>query len=228
MAVERIPYPEYLKMSEGWSQWFYSDDIESILLPVMAELLGQELYPPPHDVFQAFYQCPLETVQVVVIGEEPYNSPHATGLAFEVRENHLLTSALQNIYRELEDEGFHPTKDGDLSGWSRQGVLLLNCALTVPRSGIDHLSLWKPFLMKLLGEMSKKSKIIWLLLGEHACAYREEIELFNESHLILTASHPSRLTANQASNDIPAFLRSNVFRRINEKLRGWKKKEIVW
>lgn len=219
MTSERIPYPEYLKMSDGWSQWFYSDESEALLLPILAELLGQSMYPPTHDLFQAFYECPLENVQVVLLGEQPYTSEHATGLALEVRPNHLLTSSLQNVYRELEDEGYHPTKDGELCGWARQGVLLLNCALTVPRTGDrNHLAIWKPFLLELFRTLSKKSKIVWLLMGEHACEYREEIELLNESHCVLSTSQP----------DIPAFLQSKVFRKVNEKLRTWKKKEIVW
>lgn len=231
MAIERTPYPEYLRMSEEWSQFFYSEETESILLPILAELLGKSFFPRPNELFHAFYECPLEEVQVVILGESPCRNEGATGLAFEVRDNHLLSSALQHIYRELEDEGFHPTKDGNLTGWARQGVLLLNCALTIPApssSDDTHLHVWKPFLWQLIQRLTSQKRVIWLLLGEQACEYREELETLNESHSVFCCSHPSRLTADKSTETIPAFLRSGVFRRINEQLRKWKKKEIVW
>ena len=93
----------------------------------------QTVFPPREDLFNAFALTPPEAVRVVILGQDPYHEPgQAHGLAFSVRRGVKLPPSLRNIYQELEsDLGISPAKDGDLSAWARQGVLLLNTVLTV-------------------------------------------------------------------------------------------------
>lgn len=93
----------------------------------------QTVFPPREELFTAFELTPPEAVRVVILGQDPYHEPgQAHGLAFSVRRGVKLPPSLRNIYQELEsDLGISPAKDGDLSAWARQGVLLLNTVLTV-------------------------------------------------------------------------------------------------
>lgn len=221
-----IPYPEYLKLCDGWSAFFYDNETEDILLPILATLAGKKFYPAPDDIFRCFYLTPVDKLQMVIIGQDPYHNGSATGLCFDVKLGNQINPSLNNIYKELQNEGFFPTPDGDLSGWARQGVLLLNTALTVaPNDPESHLELWRPFFNHLMKFLFTRDDLVWILLGRKAIDYQKDIE---EHHQTVVATHPSPLSAHKAAGKVPAFLGSNVFKDANRKARALGHREVVW
>lgn len=159
---------------------------------------GETVYPSSPDILRALYDSGPADVKVVILGQDPYHGAgEACGLAFAVQRGVRIPPSLRNIYRELEDSlGIALPSHGDLSAWSRQGVLLLNTVLTVAadRAG-SHRSLgWQTLTDQLLEAVSSApGKRVFLLWGKDAHAKRH---LFDDRrHLVLCASHPSPLSA---------------------------------
>jgi len=124
---------------EGWksalSDHMASDTFQSLLVKIRSDAnTGATIYPPPQDVFAAFNLCPLQKVKVVIVGQDPYHGPgQAQGLAFSIRQGIKAPPSLRNIFKEaMSDVGIDdPKNNGNLEGWAKQGVLLLNTVLTV-------------------------------------------------------------------------------------------------
>ena len=161
--------------------------------------------PSPANFFKALELTPFSTVKVVILGQDPYHSPNlAQGMAFSVPANIPLRSrqfpsSLRNISKALALEGFGNLKNGDLSAWAKQGVLLLNTALSV-RIGEagSHTNLgWSTLIDTLIQKISQnKSDLVWVLWGGHAqskLALIQDFGLTNAKPLILQSSHPSGL-----------------------------------
>lgn len=176
------------------------------------------IYPPANLVFQAFTQTPLDRVKVVIVGQDPYHRPNqAHGLCFSVSPGIPLPPSLKNIYRELHDDLNIPAANsGCLIPWAKQGVLLLNALLTV-REGepLSHKNRgWERFTNKVIGILSKKDQpIVFLLWGKPAQDKFKEASgnLINPRHLILTAPHPSPLSAYQGFFGCKHFSQTNRF-----------------
>lgn len=184
-----------------------------------------EYYPHAELVFKAFELCSPDKVRVVIVGQDPYHGPEqANGLAFSVSRGCPLPPPLENIYAEIErSTGQAMPEHGDLTGWARQGVLLLNRTLTVtPDQPGSHASLgWDHFTGKVIEHLSSdQAPKVFMLWGKAAQA---AIPLINpHKHLVLTASHPSPLACYRGFVGCDHFTRANVFLR----LAG--KKEIIW
>ena len=134
---------------------------------------------------------------------------------------------MQNIYKELESEGFYPVKDGNLESWTKQGILLLNTALTVKESEPEsHIDLWNPFSKKIIQKLSEKDFVVWVILGKKAEHWKTYIK--NKNHIILESTHPSPLTALNSSSSQPAFIGSNIFKNVNKELYRKGLDKIVW
>lgn len=163
--------------------------------------------PPPPLFFRALALTPVEAVSVVILGQDPYHSPGlAQGLAFSipasiVQGSRAFPSSLRNISKALGLEGFGHLESGDLSDWAKQGVLLLNTALSVKQGEAgSHLQMgWQPCINALIRQLSiAKPNLVWLLWGGHA---QSKIPLIEHgalgsdepTHLILQSSHPSGL-----------------------------------
>lgn len=229
MAEEAlIPYPEYMKLSEDWAEFFYDKETEGILLPILAGLAGKKFYPEKENIFRCFYMTPLSKLKAVLLGQDPYHNGSATGLCFEVKLGCQINPSLNNIYKELEAEKFHPTQDGNLSQWAQQGVLLLNTALTVvPGSPETHLDIWRPFFEHLIQFLMKRDKIVWILLGRKAVDWKQVV-LQNPTHKSVESTHPSPLSAHKSSASLRAFMGSGVFAETNKTLKAMGHTEIVW
>ena len=154
-------------------------------------------HPDAGRIFAAFDASPFDKTRVVILGQDPYHGPNqANGLAFSVNPGIPLPPSLKNIYTEIENEfGAAPT-DGDLSGWARQGVLLLNATLTVgqgmPKShaGIG----WEQFTDAAVAALaSRREGIVYMLWGSDAA--RKGALIPRDRNLVLTAPHPSPLSA---------------------------------
>jgi uracil-DNA glycosylase len=187
---------------------------------------GYTIYPPVNDIFNAFAYMPFEGVRVVILGQDPYHGEgQAHGLAFSVKKGVGLPPSLKNIYKELsQDLHIAPPKDGDLTPWARQGVLLLNTCLTV-RAGQAHSHSkqgWEIFTDAVITLLSRLAPhpLVFVLWG--APAQRKAALIDNQRHLILTAPHPSPLSAHRG------FLGCRHFSTINDFLTKHGKKPIQW
>ncbi len=159
--------------------------------------IGKTIYPPEQQVFQALQSTPFEQVKVVILGQDPYHGPNqANGLCFSVNPEIALPPSLKNIYKEIEqDIGCKMPEHGDLSGWAKQGVLLLNSVLTVEATiaGSHANKGWEQVTDGIIRSLNNSSKsIVYLLWGAYA---HKKAKLIDKKHIILKAPHPSPLSA---------------------------------
>lgn len=192
------------------------------------EAAGKMLYPPPAERLRAFVLTPLAAVRVVILGQDPYHGPgQAMGLAFAVRREAKLPPSLRNIYRELvSDLGQTAPLDGDLSGWARQGVLLLNTSLSVEagRAGSHARRGWEALSDAAIAAVAAKEEPrVFILWGSHAQAKAPLIRAAGGArHLLIESPHPSPLSAYRG------FFGSRPFSRANAFLRAAGRGEIAW
>ncbi len=175
---------------------------------------GAVVYPGKGKTFRAFKLCPLESVKVVILGQDPYHDGSATGLAFANREGARPSPSLRNIITCVKNDFGDVDVNVTLEDWAKQGVLLLNTALTVEkgRAGI-HTSLWKPFTRMFIQKLSiDKPNLVFVLWGKKAQEYQKFIR---GQHTILTAPHPA---AESYSGGKAGFFTCGHFKKINETL----------
>lgn len=182
---------------------------------VADERTAHEVYPAAEDVFRAFELTPFEEVRVVILGQDPYFTPgHATGLAFSVRSDVTAPPSLRTILAELsEDLGV--TGPRDLSGWARQGVLLLNTALTV-RAGVanSHAQAWDHFTNVVIRQISQQADhVVFVLWGEPAQQKKKLID--TSLHAVIEAAHPAAW-----ANALVPLRGSKPFSQINALIPG--------
>lgn len=185
----------------------------------------QVIFPEKENIFNAFKLTDYDNVKVVIMGQDPYHGVgEAHGLSFSVQKGIKIPPSLQNIYKELNsDLGVIPKDHGDLSGWAKQGVLLLNSALTVEKDkAASHRGLgWELFtdyVIKLLN--AKDEPIVFILWGNFAREKKKYIT--NKNHLIIESPHPSPFSAYNG------FFGSKPFSKTNEFLKNNKKEPIDW
>jgi uracil-DNA glycosylase len=218
-----------LKIEESWKKVFEGesaqDYFKTLTSFVKDEYKTKTVYPPPKDIFRAFNLCPFDEVKVVILGQDPYHGKgQANGLSFAVHAGIPLPPSLQNIFKEIEsDLGVTPLRDGDLSRWASQGVLLLNATLTVRASspGSHQKVGWELFTDVAVRALSKqKEHLVFLLWGNYA---KEKGKIIDRSkHLVLEAAHPSPFSAHNG------FFGCKHFSKTNEYLKKYNLKEIDW
>ena len=179
---------------------------------------GKTLYPPRGARLRALELTPLDKVKVVILGQDPYHGPgQAHGLAFSVPEGVRVPPSLVNIYKELEsDLGVKAPPHGNLENWARQGVLLLNNALTVEagQAGSHQGRGWEAITDAAVAAVARGEKpCVFILWGSHAKKKAMRVpELANNTrHLILTAPHPSPLSAYSGFFGSRPFSQANAF-----------------
>lgn len=178
------------------------------------EYSNQKIYPPMHDIYNALKYTSISDTKVVILGQDPYHGAgQAHGLCFSVKEGVKPPPSLQNIFKELEAELGMPTpKSGELTGWARQGVLLLNTTLTVregmPQSHKGHG--WERLTDRMISIINEKSDpVVFMLWGGNARAKKSLIT--NKHHLILECAHPSPLSAYAGFFGCNHFIKANQF-----------------
>ena len=202
-----------IKIEDSWKQLLISEFnknyFKELISFVKSEYSSSICYPKGSQIFSAFDNCPINELKVVIIGQDPYHTPGVpNGLAFSVNKNAKLPPSLINIFRELESDLDVKNSNGDLSAWSRQGVLLLNTSLSVC-AGLpaSHSNIgWVNFTNAVIEEIQKRKNIIFLLWGKHA---QKKKELINEHNFILEAAHPSPLSANNGFFGCGHFSKTN-------------------
>ena len=198
--------------------------------------------PEPQNFFKALKLTPVDSVKVVIIGQDPYHSPGlAQGLAFSIPENIASTSrefpsSLRNISKALALEGFGSLANGDLHHWAEQGVLLLNTALSVKLGEAgSHTKLgWQYLIDRLISALAIKKSLVWMLWGGHAQSKLPLIETGIEARknpFILQSSHPSGLGVYKTDKPflVPGGVAScNHFTKTNEWLIANHLNPIQW
>lgn len=172
------------------------------------------IYPSGKLIFNAFDSTPFQQIKVVILGQDPYHGPgQAHGLSFSVPKGTPLPPSLVNIFKELQtDVGMAMPTSGDLTAWASQGVFLLNASLTV-RQGepMSHAQIgWATFtdsVIKLLSE--KRQQLVFMLWGKFAKEKKGLID--SHKHLVLTAAHPSPLSAHQGFLGCKHFSAANQY-----------------
>lgn len=186
---------------------------------------GQVIYPPGSLIFNAFNLTPFSQVKVVILGQDPYHNPgQAHGLSFSVPEGVMAPPSLKNIYKEIEnDVGISlQGKSGNLEGWAKQGVFMLNAILTV-RAGAaaSHGRIgWEKFTDAVIQTLSdKKAGLVFMLWGNFARSKKALID--STKHTVLEAAHPSPLAGG-------AFFGCRHFSKCNQVLTSEGLTPIDW
>lgn len=182
------------------------------------EAAGRTIYPPRGTRLRALELTPLDTVKVVILGQDPYHGPdQAMGLSFSVPAGVRVPPSLANIYRELADDcGIARPAHGDLSPWARQGVLLLNSALTVEagKAGSHAGRGWEAITDACAAAVAARdAPSVFILWGSHAQAKAQRIAGLGDGtrHLVIRSPHPSPLSAHRGFFGSRPFSRANGF-----------------
>ena len=180
--------------------------------------------PKLENIFKAFEYCSFQKTKVVIFGQDPYFQPGvANGLSFSVNKDQAIPSSLRNIYKEIKNDlGVVSNFDGDLRPWSRQGVLLLNSALTVEeyKPGSHSDIGWNDFIFDVIDSLNKKGRVVFMLWGNNAKKHLDRID--KDTNLVLTTSHPSPLSAYRG------FFGCKHFSKCNKYLKQNNRKPIDW
>lgn len=193
---------------------WHSAGFKNFYNKILNEYDKKEIYPPKDYIFNALKLTSFESTKVVIVGQDPYHGAgEAHGLSFSVQKGIKIPPSLQNIYKELEsDLGIKPKDNGDLTGWAKQGVLLLNAVLTVEKDkAASHRNLgWEPltdYIIKVLN--TKKTSVVFILWGNFA---KEKVKLItNPNHYIITSPHPSPFSAYSGFFGSKPFSKTNAF-----------------
>lgn len=181
------------------------------------EAAGKHIYPPRGTRLRALELTPLDAVKVVILGQDPYHGAgQAHGLAFSVQQGVKVPPSLVNIYKELEsDLGLPRPSHGNLEAWARQGVLLLNNSLTVEegRAGSHQNLGWEAITDAAVAAVAAREEpSVFLLWGSHARNKAARVPALKEGrHLLLTAPHPSPLSAHSGFLGCKHFSKANAF-----------------
>jgi uracil-DNA glycosylase len=214
--------------ADGWRRLpFFAEGMADAVAARVDERIaaGAEVLPPPGDIFTGLRLAPLDTVKVVILGQDPYPTPgDSHGLAFSYRGPRRLPASLRVILEELSsDLGLPKPRTGDLSPWARQGVLCLNTALTVEAGEAGaHLKFgWSQLADEAMAAVSaERPAVAFLLWGNPA---RERAILVDRAkHLVLESGHPSPL------NRLNDFRGTRPFSRANEWLIARGQEPIDW
>ena len=187
--------------------------------------LGKVIYPPSPLIFNAFNHTPFEKVRVVIIGQDPYHGAgQAHGLSFSVPQGVDFPPSLQNIFKEITaDLNIKMSRNGDLTPWANQGVLLLNATLTVEqaKAGSHQNKGWEQFTDAAIAALnSHREGLVFVLWGSYAQKKGNVID--SKKHLVLKSVHPSPLSAHRG------FFGHHQFSTINQYLIKQGQTPIDW
>ncbi len=215
-------YFDLVRLGNDWDELlaneFSSEYYLSLREFLKAEYSTRKIYPDMNDIFNALKYTPYRDVKVVILGQDPYHGQgQAHGLCFSVLRGVKKPPSLVNIFKELKSEyGIDEPATGELVGWARQGVLLLNTTLTVREGApMSHKGRgWEILTDRIIELLSKReSPIVFMLWGSHARSKRSLIT--SKGHLILESAHPSPLSAYGGFFGNRHFLRANEFLMAN-------------
>nr|QBK92724.1 MAG: uracil-DNA glycosylase [Pithovirus LCPAC401] len=214
----------------GWKDFFSQKDvlIELEALDKRLSVLGT-YFPEKKNIFKAFELTPLDSIKVVITGQDPYASISkidgkciATGLAFDVGPFNPIPSSLNNMFKELsEDLGIIKPSCGDLRSWAVQGAFLFNmCSTVKPGKPKSHGGIWRGFSLKVLNRiLIVNPDVPFVLLGKEAQSVKSDIR---SRFSTIETSHPSGLSCNRG------FLGSKIYSQVNSYLEANGVESIDW
>ena len=205
---------------------FNSESYSNLTRWLTNEYNTKTIYPKPENVYNALNLVKFNDVKVVIIGQDPYHNPNqAHGLSFSVEKDIDLPPSLINIFKEIiDDVGGQMPKDGNLTMWAKQGVLLLNSVLTVEKNlPNSHKGKgWEKITQKIINLLNEReSPVIFLVWGANARNLVQNVD--KDKHFVLFASHPSPLSANRGG-----WFGCKHFSKTNEILTKLGKEPIKW
>lgn len=218
-----------IKLGGGWDEvlapLFESENYRKIRDFLKDEYSRHTVYPDMYDIYNCFKYTPFQEVKAVILGQDPYhNVGQAHGLCFSVQEGTEPPPSLVNIFKELKaDLGCEIPKSGDLTKWAKEGVLLLNTALTVRahRANSHKDCGWTWFtdnVIKILSD--RRENLVFILWGGNARSKKPLID--RSKHLVLECAHPSPLSA------FNGFFGCRHFSKTNAYLAAHGKTPIDW
>jgi len=218
-----------IKIGNSWDEklkviW-ESEGFQNFMQMIDHEYLMNTIFPPRGAVFNALKLTPYENVKVVIMGQDPYHGEgEAHGLSFSVQKGVKVPPSLKNIYQELySDLGVPIRNDGDLTGWAKEGVLLLNAVLTVQKDKpASHRNLgWErltDYIIRVINE--REEPVVFILWGNFA---KEKMKyITNPNHYVITSPHPSPFSARNG------FFGSHPFSKCNSFLESKGIKPVDW
>ena len=229
-----MPQEKYGQLHPSW-QVAIGDELQKPYMQTLRDFLRQEnaagktIYPPSPLIFNAFNHTPFDKVRVVIIGQDPYHGqdkglPQAHGLSFSVPAGVRLPPSLQNIYKEIENDlNIKMSKNGDLTPWAEQGVLLLNATLTVEQAtaGAHQNKGWEQFTDAAIAALNAhRQNLVFVLWGSYA--QKKGAIIDEKKHLVLKSVHPSPLSAHRG------FFGNHQFSKINQYLIAHQQPAINW
>lgn len=195
-------------LSEEYEKPYFAQLISA----VEKEYESHTVYPPKDKIFSALSTLPYDEVKVVIIGQDPYHGKgQANGMAFAVGKGVQLPPSLVNIFKEIESDCGVKVKGSTLTGWAKQGVLLLNTTLTVREGEAQsHASLgWQTFTDAIIEKIAQREQpLVFMLWGSHA---QKKKALIPPRHLVLESVHPSPLSAYRGFFGCKHFSKANEF-----------------
>ncbi|MDO9633711.1 MAG: uracil-DNA glycosylase [Paludibacter sp.] len=218
-----------VKIEKSWKEALQSEFekpyFATLVDFVRKEYATKQIFPPASLIFNAFDQCPLDEVKVVILGQDPYHGlGQAHGLCFSVNDGIDFPPSLVNIFKEIQGDLRIPVPTtGNLTRWSKQGVLLINATLTVEahQAGSHQGKGWEVFtdsVIKILSE--QKENLVFMLWGSYA--QQKGAYINHSKHLVLRSVHPSPLSAYRG------FFGCGHFSAANEYLNSKEKLPIEW
>ncbi|MBP9757012.1 MAG: uracil-DNA glycosylase [Candidatus Pacebacteria bacterium] len=218
-----------VKIEESWKRHlaneFNKEYFRNLSSFVRTEYQNVTVYPNPKHVFRAFDETPFNSVNVVILGQDPYHGDgQANGLCFAVNQGVQAPPSLQNIFKELESDLGRPvSRDTDLGRWAAQGVLLLNATLTVRASnaGSHQGKGWEEFTDAAIKKLNdEREGIVFILWGNYAKKKGAHID--RSKHFVIESAHPSPLSAHNG------FFGSKPFSKANDYLAKMGAAPINW
>ena len=229
-AVEIFPKTSSILLEHSWKnelkEEFEKEYFKNLIAFLKEEKQkGKTIFPPGNQIFKAFEFTPFDKVKVVILGQDPYHGQgQAHGLCFSVQDGIKPPPSLLNIYKELNNDlGILITNTGNLTKWTKQGVLLLNATLTVQahKPGSHQNKGWEQFTNEIIKKLSeKRTGIVFLLWGKYAQDKGSVID--GTKHHVLKAPHPSPFSADRGFFGCKHFSKTNAF------LKSQGEKEIDW
>ena len=217
-------------LEESWKTVLAPEFSSSYMAELKAFLLeekrnGKQIFPKGAEYFRALDLTPLETVRVVILGQDPYHGEgQAHGLSFSVKPGVRSPPSLVNIYKELQNDlGIAPARHGFLESWARQGVLLLNSVLTVERAmAASHQGRgWERFTDAIIRAINEQPHPVVLI--RWGCDAQKKAAFVDRSrHLVIRSAHPSPLSAHNG------FFGSKPFSKANDFLVANGREPIDW
>ncbi len=209
-------HPEWLEALGDEFDQPYMQALRAFLLD--RKQAGAQVYPPGPQIFNALDSTPPSKVKAVILGQDPYHGPgQAHGLCFSVRPGVPVPPSLLNVYKELHaDIGFEIPRHGCLQRWADHGVLLLNAVLTVERgnAGAHQGQGWERFTDRVVEVVNAgPNPVVFLLWGAQARKKGQGID--RSRHHVLTAPHPSPLSAHRGFLGCRHFSKANAWLEAN-------------